>query len=460
MASSFGTESLAQMYVPASGLLVQRDISPELNKLFVDDAFMFIMKQAGRIDISKTAQYTTLFDSELFNYINTTGGTIVSGNNSPTIVITLTAPNSGVATVGYAVRFNNNNVGRVQGISTASGADTLTITALDVTSNLALTIGDNLALPFIIGEEGSLAAPTVKWDVGNINNQCGIIYNAYKITDVAGASWLEVNITDPNGKETKKITSYQGIRAYNLHQAMISNSLFTSQISATNWQTTTPNLVGASGLGVQSTRGIDQYITQLGLQPTVGTPGSITLTDITNMENLLAANRAPTRYMLFGSTSSMLNLTHTLKNLPSANVLPSVKLNMDGKTVDFNVDQWNDVYEFSLVRATMFDDPKVYNMNVTTGVRSLATRSIYGLPLDAVETYTNGTVPHFGAKIKKPSNIFTPANEFGTIETSTGALAPNGATSQEMAATYQYTTWVGAVMNRPQVAFRWTTLAA
>ena len=107
-----------------------------------------------------------------------------------------------------------------------------------------------------------------------------IFRNAIKITDVQNASKIELEF---NGKPY--ILPYEMIQGLQKHRGDISLAMWLGEVSNTlfadvDGPTTTatpPYLQGSTGYGVQTTRGMDSYITNYGINDSITNAGTFTL---------------------------------------------------------------------------------------------------------------------------------------------------------------------------------------
>jgi hypothetical protein len=113
-------------------------------------------------------------------------------------------------------------------------------------------------------------------------------------------------------------------------------------------------------------------------------------------------------------------LSKFLKNLGSSGVT-SVRLNIDGRTLDFEVEQLKyRGYTFDFVHVPIFDHPQLFSSTLRADVNG----SLYFVPKDQVDTVDNGRQPRM--QIRYTPSPFAGANgsSNGIVkEWRTGALA-------------------------------------
>ena len=93
--------------------------------------------------------------------------------------------------------------------------------------------------------------------------------------------------------------------------------------------------------------------------------------------------------MVFMGSRPYRVISKFLKNLGSRGVT-SVRLNIDGRTLDFEVSQLEyGGYKFDFVHIPLFDHPQLFSAELSPDVNG----SAYFVPKDQVETVDNGMQP-------------------------------------------------------------------
>jgi len=363
-----------------------REIADRAVDVHNDIQFADFMKLAGRYEPTSMPWYFRHITESIIGIGDTTGQTI-TGSGTPTVVAPLTVATSGQFRVGDVMKFPNNKNGRVQSISTNSGQDTLTIRSVDNT-NLTLAAGNFLTKITGAGSERSDARVALRHKTSTQFNHIQYFHETYEHSDIGAMTDTEL-IPGPNGQN---FIVYLGqLRAIEQLKLDIAGAVIGGQISAARYSDASPTLPGANGYAVQTTRGLDQYVDTLGFKRQLSTLGTHTLADIAALEDLAIAAKTTKSFMVIGATRCFRPLKTLLKNLGSSGVT-SVRMRVDGREVDLNVEQYmshgNFSYEF--VNFTGFDNP---NMFPASG--GVISKSLYYIPKDSAQLAGGGTAPRF-----------------------------------------------------------------
>lgn len=467
----------------AVALLDQREIYNQLIDIQDDAEWLDFMYMAGKKDATAVPFYTSFYNDNLYKLL-TVVGTPTGTTTIP--VITLSAADYQFVLVGDLLKFPSGAVGRVQ---TKNGATPSTINVQSVTGNplaatLAAMAGVKLSAFSNAQEEGSIEPGSRRWSVNSLQNRVQIFRNAIKITDVQNASKIELEF---NGKPY--ILPYEMIQGLQKHRGDISLAMWLGEVSNTlfadvNGPTTdvlSPYLQGTTGYGVQTTRGMDSYITNYGINDSVTTAGVFTLADLSDLEAQLTAVRAPMEYMIAGSNPAVAVISDFLKNLPSSgtsittNTLPtpispnttttvanngfyksgvnSGMLSVNGREIDLQAEKFmHGGYTYNLKAFKVLSNTDV--INYTGGPIA---KSIYFLPMGKVKTVGGGMNDYFRYKY-----MAQPAPGTGSVETAelmTGALAPTP-TNQEQSLTVSWTSNMGLEVFAPNKFAKITNILA
>ena len=383
--------------------------------------------------------------------IDTTGATVTTG---AAVISVYGLPTSSFQflLVGDLLKFPNGKVGRVQfkGDNTAGVGHAMTIQSVDGT-NLTLVAGNKLSAFSNAQEEGSLEPAARRWSVNSLQNRVQIFRNAIKITDVQNASKIELEF---NGKPY--ILPYEMIQGLQKHRGDISLAMWLGEVSNTLFAnldgdpaSTGSYLAGAQGYGVQTTRGMDSYISNYGINDTLTTPGTFTLSDLGDLEAKLTAVRAPMEYMIAGSNQAVAVVSDFLKNLPSSGAavptavgINSGRLQVNGREIDLQAEKFmHGGYTYNLKAFKVLSNTDVINYS-----GGPIEKSIYFLPMGKVKTVGGGMNDYFRYKY-----MAQPAPGTGSVETAelmTGALAPTP-TNQEQSLTVTWTSNMGLEVFAP-----------
>lgn len=474
-----GVQGATNKYAASAvALLDQREIYNQLIDIQDDAEWLDFMYMAGKKDATAVPFYTSFYNDNLYKLL-TVVGTPTGSTTIP--VITLSAADYQFVLVGDLLKFPSGAVGRVQ---TKNGATPSTINVQSVTGNplaatLAVMAGVKLSAFSNAQEEGSVEPGSRRWSVNSLQNRVQIFRNAIKITDVQNASKIELEF---NGKPY--ILPYEMIQGLQKHRGDISLAMWLGEVSNTlfadvNGPTTdvlSPYLQGSTGYGVQTTRGMDSYITNYGVNDSVTTAGVFTLADLSDLEAQLTAVRAPMEYMIAGSNPAVAVISDFLKNLPSAgqtittsqNTAPtpntanngfyksgvnSGMLSVNGREIDLQAEKFmHGGYTYNLKAFKVLSNTDV--INYTGGPIA---KSIYFLPMGKVKTVGGGMNDYFRYKY-----MAQPAPGTGSVETAelmTGALAPTP-TNQEQSLTVTWTSNMGLEVFAPNKFAKITNILA
>ena len=475
----YGAQGATDKYTASAvALLDQREIYNQLIDIQDDAEWLDFMYMAGKKDATAVPFYTSFYNDNLYKLL-TVVGTPTGTTTIP--LITLSAADYSFVLVGDLLKFPSGAVGRVQ---SKDGSNTITVQS--VTGNpLCAALADlaNVKLSAFSNaqEEGSDAPASRRWSVNSLQNRVQIFRNAIKITDVQNASKIELEF---NGKPY--ILPYEMIQGLQKHRGDISLAMWLGEVSNTlfaDLEPTVPTgsyLAGAQGYGVQTTRGMDSYITNYGVNDSVTTAGVFTLADLSDLEAQLTAVRAPMEYMIAGSNPAVAVISDFLKNLPSAgttinttstnNAIPtdntssanngyyksginSGVMTVNGRSIDLQAEKFmHGGYTYNLKAFKVLSNTDVINY-----AGGPIAKSIYFLPMGKVKTVGGGMNDYFRYKY-----MAQPAPGTGSVETAelmTGALAPTP-TNQEQSLTVTWTSNMGLEVFAPNKFAKITNILA
>lgn len=466
----YGAQGATDKYTASAvALLDQREIYNQLIDIQDDAEWLDFMYMAGKKDATAVPFYTSFYNDNLYKLIDTTGATVTTGAATIT-VFGLPTTSFNFLLVGDLLKFPNGKVGRVQVKGDNTTSNKMSIQSVDG-SNLTLTAGDKLSAFSNAQEEGSIEPGSRRWSVNSLQNRVQIFRNAIKITDVQNASKIELEF---NGKPY--ILPYEMIQGLQKHRGDISLAMWLGEVSNTLFANLEPGvatgsyLAGAQGYGVQTTRGMDSYITNYGVNDSVTTAGTFTLADLSDLEAQLTAVRAPMEYMIAGSNPAVAVISDFLKNLPSAGATynptggsqanPNYKsgvnsgfLQVNGREIDLQAEKFmHGGYTYNLKAFKVLSNTDV--INYTGGPIA---KSIYFLPMGKVKTVGGGMNDYFRYKY-----MAQPAPGTGSVETAelmTGALAPTP-TNQEQSLTVTWTSNMGLEVFAPNKFAKITNILA
>lgn len=415
MAVSQGT--LNKAYVSAIAFLDQRDINPNLLDQSRDAAFTDIMRLVNRYKEAKVPIYNYFVNNDVF--ATAVVQSVSSGYGTSIMTIVLTAASGGYARVGDLVKLSNTNSlgreARIRQVTSVSNVDTVVLQSVDNTPLYAAT---NDVISFISNAfaEKSDPPPNRRYPVTRYINQVQIFREIDEITDVQKASKIELTV---NGQPYyTPINHIYKLKALN---GFISAQMIAGVQSTTLFSDTNPILADANGNPIQTTMGMDQYITTYGISDSVATLGTVTFADVDSMLDNFLANKAPHQQMAWCGSRSRRPWDVWLKNLGSSGV-NSVRMVIDGKEVNMEVDRFSyGNFEIEFVDLPIFDHPQLFNNTVTPDISG----SLYLIPKDRIQVEGGGMEARMQIRyLPKP---MAGGNSFsnGVItEWNTGALAP------------------------------------
>jgi hypothetical protein len=315
---------------------------------------------------------------------------------------------------------NSNNVGkqaRIQAVTFGSGTAVLTVRSVGGNSSpFYATVGDKVAFSSNAFAEKSDAPTNRRYGLTKYHNNIQIFREVDEISDVQKVAKIEVNVGGDY-----HILPYQTIQKYTKLQGDISVQMLAGTKSDTLFNDANPFLADpSSGLPIQTTGGLDWYVTTYGISDSAAVLGTFGFNELDEICDNFIANKAPTEQLAFMGSRSYAVVSKFLKNLGSSGAT-SVRLNIDGRTMDFEVEQLKyRGYIFDFVHIPIFDHPQLFSATLRADVNG----SIYFVPKDQVDTVDNGRQPRM--QIRYTPSPFAGANgsSNGIVkEWRTGALA-------------------------------------
>jgi hypothetical protein len=205
-----------------------------------------------------------------------------------------------------------------------------------------------------------------------------------EITDVQKVAKIEVEV---NGQYA--MLPYQIIQKYIKLKGDISVQMLAGAQSITQFGDANPFLADSNNSGIQTTGGLDWYITTYGISDQSAVLGTFGFTEIDEMIDNFIANKAPTDFDVFCGSRSYRIVSKFLKNLASSGVT-SVRINFDSRYADFEVEQLKYAgYTFNFIHIPLFDQPQLFSSTLRADVSG----SLYFVPKDNVDTVDNATQP-------------------------------------------------------------------
>lgn len=416
MAVSQGT--VTKSFVSAIDFLDQRDIDPNIYDQSRDRAFTDIMKIVNRYKPATMFNYHNFVNNDVYEL-----GTISAVTSTGLAQIVFTINTAAVfPRVGDLIKTSNaNNVGkqaRVQAVTLGSG--TAQITVRSVGGNAApfyATVGDSVSFGSNAFAEKSDAPTNRRYGLTKYYNLIQIFREVDEISDVQKVAKIEVEV---NGDY--HILPYQHIQKVIKLNGDISVQMLAGTQSSTQFGDANPFLADpSSGLPIQTTGGLDWYVTTYGIDEEAASLGTFGFDELDEIIDGWIANKAPMEQMAIMGSRAYRLLSQFFKNLGSGGVT-SVRLNIDGKSVDLNVEQV--VYggaTIDFVHVPILDHPQLFSSTISADING----SIYFVPKDQVDTVDNGRQPRMQIRhTPSPFGMGRNGSNNGIVaEWRTGALA-------------------------------------
>jgi hypothetical protein len=402
--------AINKQYVSSIEFLDQRDILNKVLDVTNEQAsFLDVLELTGRSKPTSVPEYHHFVNEELY-VVGTVSA--ITGSGTTAITADLNTATSATAfpyvNIGELVLFPNGGVGIV---TAKSAGRTLNIRSVD-TSVLTLVSGNTISFFSNAAGEGSLSPAAKRWGVIRYANQVQIYKGKFEITDVQKASKVEVEF------QGKPFYMYKG-----QHESLmkfrddIAASLIFGRRSTTKFGDASPTLVDAESRPIQTTMGMDQYVTSLGSDLSLLTAGTVALADVSALTQLLNRNRAPLEYFLFvGTTQNILwdNLFNNLGN--SALLSQGARFQISGKEVDLGIDTVK-IYGRTYYKKYLpiLDHKNIVNFTGGYNAKDAA----YGIPAGKAKTIDGGQEDMMSVRYMAEGNT-----DFKYREIMLGGLAP------------------------------------
>lgn len=406
-------------FVSAIDFLDQRDIDPNIYDQSRDRAFTDIMKIVNRYKPATMFYYNNFVNNDVYEV-----GTISSVSTTGlaqiqfTINTAATFPREG----DLIMTSNANNIGKQARVQTVTfGSGTAVLTVRSVGGNSApfyATIGDTVQFGSNAFAEKSDAPVNRRYGLTKYYNNIQIFREVDEISDVQKVAKIEVNVGGDY-----HILPYQTVQKVIKMNGDISVQMLAGVQSTTLFNDANPFLADpTSGLPIQTTGGLDWYVTTYGISDQSAVLGTFGFTELDDIIDNFIANKAPQDHMVFMGSRAYGLLSKFLKNLGSSGVT-SVRLNIDGQTLDFEVEQLKyRGYTFDFIHVPIFDHPQLFSSTLRADING----SLYFVPKDQVDTVDNGRQPRIQIRNTPTPFMGTSANKSANgiiTEWRLGALA-------------------------------------
>lgn len=415
---------VTKSFVSAIDFLDQRDIDPNIYDQSRDRAFTDIMKIVNRYKPAKMFNYHNFVNNDVYEV-----GTIsaVTSTGLSQIVFTINTAATFPRVGDVIMTSNVNNIGkqaRVQAVTFGSGTATLTVRTGSNSVAFFATVNDLVQFGSNAFAEKSDAPVNRRYGLTKYFNLIQIFREVDEITDVQKVAKIEVEV---NGDY--HILPYQFIQKVIKMNGDISVQMLAGAQSGTQFGDANPFLADpTSGLPIQFTGGLDWYIINYGISDSAAVLGTFGFTELDDIIDNWIANKAPTDQMGFMGSRAKGVLDRFFKNLGSSGVT-SVRLVIDGKSVDMDVDQISyRGYKLDFIHVPIFDHPQLFSATLRADVNG----SIYWVPKDSLDTVDGGREPRI--QIRHTPTPFNGQSVNGSAngiihEWRTGALAENPTSS-------------------------------
>lgn len=402
--------AITKQYVSSIEFLDQREILNKVLDITNEQAsFLDVLELTGRSKPTSVPEYHHFVNEELYVL-----GTVsaVTGSGTTAITADLNTATSAAAfpfiNVGELVLFPNGGVGMV---TAKSASKTLNIRSVDA-SVLTLVSGGTISFFSNASGEGSLSPAAKRWGVTKFANQVQIFKGKFEITDVQKASKVEVEF------QGKPFYMYKG-----QHESLmkfrddIAAALIFGRRSVTKFADASPSLVDAESKPIQTTMGMDQYVTSMGSDLSLLTAGSVALADVTALTQLLNRNRAPLEYFLFVGTTQNIYWDNLFNNLGNSALLSQgARFQISGKEVDLGIDTVK-IYGRTYYKKYLpiLDHKNIVNFTGGYNAKDAA----YGVPAGKAKTIDGGQEDIMSVRYMTEGNT-----DFKYREIMLGGLAP------------------------------------
>jgi hypothetical protein len=432
MAVTQGTVN--KSFVSAIDYLDQRDIDPNIYDQSRDRAFTDIMKVVGRYKPCTMFNYHNFVNNDVYEV-----GTIsaVTSTGLAQIVFTINTANTFPRVGDVIMTSNTNNAGnqaRIQAVTFGSGTAQLTVRSVGGNAvPFYATVGDTVSFGSNAFAEKSDAPTNRRYGLTKYYNLVQIFREVDEITDVQKVAKIEVEV---NGDY--HILPYQLIQKVIKLNGDISVQMIAGEKSSTEFGDANPFLADpSSGLPIQTTGGLNWYVTTYGISDGAAVSGTFGFTELDEIIDNWVANKAPLDQMGFMSSKVYGVLSQFFKNLGSSGVT-SVRMNIDGKSVDLEVEQVT--YrgaKLDFVHLPILEHPQIFSSTLSPDIHG----SIFWVPKDSVDTVDNGRQPRMQIRhTPSPFGAGRNGSNNGIVaEWRTGALAETPTSSVTQLHTDWYT---------------------
>jgi len=408
---------VTKSFVSAIDFLDQRDIDPKLYDQARDRDFTDIMKVVSRYKPAKMYNYHNFTNQDAYE-VGTISAVASTGLSQIQFTINTAATFPRVGDVITTSNANNAGVqARVQAVTFGSGTAVLTVRTGANSQPFYATVSDLVQFGTNAFAEKSDAPTNRRYGMTKYFNLIQIFREVDEITDVQKVAKIEVNVDGTYG-----MLAYQTIQKYTKLKGDISVQMLSGYKSDTQFGDANPHLADpSSGLPIQLTGGLTWYTTIYGVVDSAATLGTFGWTEVDEMIDNWLAQKAPMEQMGFMGSRARGVVDKFFKNLGSSGVT-SVRLNVDGREIDFMVDQISyRNFTLDFVPLPILDHPQLFSATLTPTLNG----SIHWVPKDQIETVDGGLEPRIQIRYtESPFGRGVNGSNNGMVaEWRTGALA-------------------------------------
>ncbi len=404
-------------FVSAIDFLDQREIDPSIYDQSRDRAFTDIMKLVNRRKPTSMPTYHNFVNNDVYEVATISA---VTSTGLAQIQFTINTATT-FPRVGDLIKTSNaNNVAkqaRIQAVTFGSGTATLTVRSVGGNASpFYATINDTVSFGSNAFAEKSDAPVNRRYGLTKYYNQTQIFREVDEISDVQKVAKIEVQVGGDY-----HILPYQFIQKKIKLEGDISVQMIAGVQSTTLYSDTNPFLADpSSGLPIQTTGGLDWYVTTYGITDSAAVLGTFGWTEMDEIVDNWITNKAPTDQMGFMASRPKGYLDRFFKNLGSSGVT-SVRMNIDGRSIDFMVDHISyRGYEIDFIHIPILDHPQLFSSTLTPDISG----SIYFIPKDQVETVDGGRAARMQIRYMPSPFMGANGSSDGVMkEWRTGALA-------------------------------------
>lgn len=380
--------TINKTYVSTIPFLDQREILNEaLNITNEELHFLDVMELTNRMVETGNVTYHHFTNQELYATETIKTGSSVTDNSggSGQGDITFVATSANGTTkirIGDTLMFPSGYAGYVYGKTADAGGDQIDVKAVlstVTTANLAAAADQVVATFGQASGEGSGSPEAVRYSLDKDFNQVQIFKNKAVITDIESLNKIEVNF------EGKPYYMYKAVHDSLMRfRGDIAFTMVIGQISDENFTSASPKLTDTGGNAVQTTKGVDQYIADSGVNLTGVT---VNLAHYATLTRSLNARRCPDTYYLFVGTE--MNIAHDdmLTGLNTA-LTSNGRIKMgEGSELMLGIDTFK-LYgrTYKKIHMPMLDHQNVINFTGSAGYHKKA----YYLPEGQIKTHGPG----------------------------------------------------------------------